>query len=88
MKFCQNVTKISKFHFQLGGGIFKSIGGKSTGGKSKSKSTSIPPYKGPSDDGYNGGDPFTENIDFFAMSNDDVDQRFEQLLVRKLSKLL
>ncbi|CAL1526820.1 unnamed protein product [Lymnaea stagnalis] len=50
--------------------------------KKPSKSTSSASSKSaPSDDhGFNGGDPFTETVDFQHMGDKEVDKRFEQLL--------
>nr|AOV18872.1 truncated diaphanous-related formin 1 [Lymnaea stagnalis] len=51
-------------------------------GRKPSKSTSSTLLKSlPLDDhGFNGGDPFTETVDFQHMGDNEVDQQFEQLL--------
>ncbi|GFN88169.1 diaphanous-related formin [Plakobranchus ocellatus] len=56
------------------GGTFK------IGGKTKNKSTSSANSKGPPIEENEGGDPFTESIDFDSMATAEVNERFEQLL--------
>lgn len=53
------------------------------GGKTKTKSTSSAPSKGPpgEEHGSNGSDPFTESVDISMAPGKDVNEMFEKLLV-------